>query len=303
MMSRHLSRRTRIAVALAILVVGTVGFSVLAAPGAVDNTAEVSERAVRGPASSEGSRFSEDFSGNGGLDRFRTGIYHRDENLVAETSWQGDHDQSCGAPTTSRTIRRDDPDASFYVCRDHLMTAVGDTAGYSTAFFTPTKSFADISSVSWSVNVTDLGGRQWWEVAVLAADDPDLVAIDWLSPDPSGLPSYPADAVVMGNGPFGGDLRLTAGGETINPTGFRSMCGSSGLDPEGCASKMVRRPFTLTDNGNGTVSLEMFGETYTVAGSFPDGDLKVVFKDHNYTPDKDGVPIGHTWHWDDIAIS
>ena len=30
--------------------------------------------------------------------------------------------------------------------------------------------------------------------------------------------------------------------------------------------------------------------------------FEVYFKDHNYTPDKDDVPVGYTWHWDNIRI-
>jgi hypothetical protein len=43
--------------------------------------------------------------------------------------------------------------------------------------------------------------------------------------------------------------------------------------------------------------------TQSFAGSFPDEPWRVVFKDHNYTPDKDAIPIGHTWHWDNIVIT
>ncbi len=41
----------------------------------------------------------------------------------------------------------------------------------------------------------------------------------------------------------------------------------------------------------------------TAPGSFPDGEVRVVFADHNYTPRKDLPPGGtFTWHWDDIQI-
>ena len=50
------------------------------------------------------------------------------------------------------------------------------------------------------------------------------------------------------------------------------------------------------------MTLVAFGDEFTFQGSFPDGDVNVVFKDHNYTPDKDGVPVGHTWHWDNVIV-
>ena len=92
-----------------------------------------------------------------------------------------------------------------------------------------------------------------------------------------------------------------ANGEDFNPLGLVSGVVRR-LDPEGCASKAIRRTFTITDNGNNTLTLKAFGQTYTFAGSFPTGGFNVVFKDHNYTPDKDGTPVGHTWHWDNIII-
>ena len=121
---------------------------------------------------------------------------------------------------------------------------------------------------------------------------------------PGGLPGYPTGSVVVGNGPFGGDFSVHANGEDVQPVGLDSRCGDPwALDPEGCASKAIRRTFTITDNGNNTLTLTAFGQTYTFAGSFPAGGFNVVFKDHNYTPDKDGTPVGHTWHWDNIIIS
>ena len=47
------------------------------------------------------------------------------------------------------------------------MTSIGDTSGYSTGWFAPTRSFSNARTVSWDVNVTDLKGRQWWEVMVV----------------------------------------------------------------------------------------------------------------------------------------
>jgi hypothetical protein len=45
-------------------------------------------------------QFVETFTGNSGFERFDWGIYHRDEFLVADTSWSADHDLNCGSPDT-----------------------------------------------------------------------------------------------------------------------------------------------------------------------------------------------------------
>ena len=52
---------------------------------------------------------------------------------------------------------------------------------------------------------------------------------------------------------------------------------------------------------------DMTTESFYAEGSFPDGAVKVVFQDHNYTPTKSdngvgGWPIGFTWHWDEIVV-
>jgi hypothetical protein len=137
---------------------------------------------------SPGVNFVETFDDNRGLERFDHGIYHRDGVMIAQTSWSGDHDAACGPPETQRDVRRDVVDESFYLCRDHLMTSIGDTSGYSTGWFSPKQTFLGATEVSWDVNVTDLGVRQWWEVAIVPASFrsgvdacPVCSAVDWLS--------------------------------------------------------------------------------------------------------------------------
>ena len=246
--------------------------------------------------------FLETFTGNTGLQRFDTGVYHRDDFMVATTTWAGDHDESCGDPTTQRTIHRDRPDESFYVCRDHLMTSVGDTSGYSIAWFSPKETFhsGSTTQVSFDVNVTDLGKRQWWEVSIVPSGAPFLATVDFVSIAAS-IDTYDPQSIVVGNGPYGNDGNIVTEGIRRKPLGYQKICGDFAVDPEACASKMIRRTFTITDNQNGTITFDYLGGRYTYPGEFPD-DFRVYFKDHNYTPDKDGVPVGHTWHWDNTSI-
>ncbi len=269
-----------------------------------------------------GPGFLEQFTGDTGLDRFRTGVYHRnlgaqergaapevwgDGNAMHGGTWTGDHDRNCGPPDTQRTIesswtggRADfSLDDLVYTCRDHVMTTMGDVDGYSIVWFSPDTTFSGtaIRTVAWDVNVTDLGGRQWWEVSIVPAGTEFLATVDWLA-GTANIGTYHPEAIVVGNGPFGRDVSIVTGGEDRAERGQR-VCD---LDPEGCGSKMIRRAFSVTDNRDGTITVDygaMF--TQTVAGSLPPS-FEVYFKDHNYTPDKDGVPIGHTWHWDNVFI-
>jgi hypothetical protein len=257
-----------------------------------------------------GAGFVETFEANVGLDRFSTGIYHRGDALggppwPGASTWNGDHDLACGDPTTSqRTIRRSEKSESFYLCRDHLMTSIGDTDGYSTGYFEPQQIFSDVTTVSWDVNITDLGSRQWWEVSIVPATFesgvaacPHCSATDWIA-STAGLPAFPRNSIVVGNASRG--YQVWTDGVDRNVLPHWQLSNDA---PDATASKATRLPFSITDNRDGTITVDFGGlRTFTVPGAFPEDGFRVVFKDHNYTPDKDGVPIGYTWHWDNIAV-
>jgi hypothetical protein len=279
---------------------------------------------TQAPATS--SDFVEDFAGNAGLDRFKIEVYHR--NIGQQTlgqpptiwnagadhggSWTADHDLACGAPETQRPLSSSRTDFRVaelvYVCRDHVMSTMGDVDGYSIVSFSPDQTFtaATTDRVSWDVNVTDLGGRQWWEVVIVPLNEPHLATIDWMA-SVAQIASYGPGTIAVANGPTGGNLAVTTQGVTRNPYGWHGICTNVwGSDPEGCAAKHIRRPFTVVDNRNGTVSVSYLGQTWTYPGAFPN-EFRVYFKDHNYTPDKDdkcpgGTCPGYTWHWDNIAV-
>lgn len=279
--------------------------------GVVPPAAETPEApAVEGATSDGGGGFVETFDAGTGLERFDTGIYHRDEIMMATMEWSADHDHDCGDPGTQRTIHRDEVPDSFYMCRDHVMTSIGDTAGYSTGWFSPQQVFTTETQVSWDVNVTNLLARKWWEVAIIPTSFdsgvpscPHCSVIEWLSPDPSGLPPTPEGAIVVGNGPFGNDVNISYNGSRY--TDGRHTCGQPGDLFEangGCASKAMRLPFSITEL-DGQITVDYGGVyTETFPGTFPD-EFVVVFKDHNYTPNKDGEPVGQTWHWDSVSIT
>lgn len=264
--------------------------------------------------------FVEVFDGNAGLDRFRSGVFHRDVDgagfalgEAGERTWAGDHAPApqahdhehqegdaddCGPPETPRELDKADRGSAVYVCREHLMTSMGDVDFYSIVWFSPDAVFDDQDTVAWEVNSTYLGERQWVEVMIAGADDPDLTCAEGL---PCDVDPYPPDAVVIGiGGPWGSGVKVDGSNEH---TTWQPLCGGEyALDPEGCGSKRIRRPWSLTDHRDGTMTLRFIDHEWVVPGGFPEAPWKVVFKDHNYTPDKDGAVAGHTWHWDDIAV-
>ena len=74
--------------------------------------------------------------------------------------------------------------------------------------------------------------------------------------------------------------------------------------------KATRFQHCMIDDGNGTVRVTQARpdgttRTRTFRGSFPDGQVRVVFEDDMYDPPK---RAGYrtdtlTWHWDNIQIA
>ncbi|MFW2336130.1 hypothetical protein, partial [Ilumatobacter sp.] len=248
------------------------------------------------------------FDNNSGLGAFDTYVFHREGG---SGEWVGDHDRSCGPPDPGRSIvvpfKRVGVSAAteeIYLCRDHLMTSMESVSSYSIVGFSPDQVFnrSESSVVSWDVNVTDLGDRQWWEVVVIPAGTSHVVCHPHIV-DPCGadlVDEYAPGSAMFGIGPY---AEFQVVGDQVNRFGGDNPCGSFSSDPEGCASKKIRRRFTMTDNFNGTITIDYpeAGRSWTVDGSFPER-FEVVFKDHNYTPEKDNNPPGFTWHWDNIVV-
>jgi hypothetical protein len=181
------------------------------------------------------------------------------------------------------------------------MSSMGDVDGYSITWFSPAHSFRGgfHKSVSWDVNVTDLGGRQWWEVSIVPVGA-KFPATGHSLAGTANVSEYDTGAIVIGSSP-GSGVNITT--NRINRyQDWRPLCGRHGLDPKGCESKMIRRPFSVSDNQNGSVTVG-YGNilSITVPGVFP-REFEVYFEGHGYTPDKDAKPVGHTWHWDSIRV-
>jgi RTX calcium-binding nonapeptide repeat (4 copies) len=284
------------------------------------------------PTNPAGVAFSADFTGDTGLERFRRGAFHRERDAfqpprpdwVSDTPWQADHDNrlaDCGDPTTNHhPVQARDSSMSFhdldltYVCRGHLMSTMGDVSGYSVTWFSPNQSFSSINEVCFdaSINGGLTGDRQWWEVAVQPVNTADVSAIEWLA-GTANLPSYgDVGATVLSFGP-------------ANPHYYRisvrdiSDEGVGGGDSTAYNDMRIRRAHCFTDNKNGTLRFQSWVRNAdgtlgtrlnddTVSGSFPAGNLKVVFKDHAYTPVKscwqfpDSICASYTFHWDNIVV-
>jgi hypothetical protein len=280
------------------------------------------------------------------MSRFEFDIDHRDEVILTDDSWPGDHEITgpndlCGPPEDKRTVTRGERETDFndewiYRCvpggdlsKAHIMTSIGDTAGYSIGAFSPAQVFNDVSEIRWDVNITDLGGRQWIEVALIPAavfDFQYLPCQGWL---PCNSSTYD-ELGAVGFGWTGNNAEVAriltpefpngdewdvydsqnAPCSTTSGYCFGVGWGGDGMQgsEEARNSVAIRRTNIVRDNGDGTLtwSIEQADGSFydlTHPTSFPDGPVRVVFKDHNYTPTKSQSPdITFTWHWDNITI-
>lgn len=305
----------------------------------VERPVEVFAEPAPAPAAdAAGVVFREDFTDPDSLERLQYDISHRDDFVVSMTEWPGDHvptgeDDECSGPDESRLVTRGENDVFndewIYRCvpggdlsKAHIMTSIGDTSGYSIGSFTPAMTFEHVREVRWSINVTDLGGRQFTEVKVIPADVFDFQNLPCV-PDLPCDTDHHDELGAVGASTFGQELSI---GTPEWPHGFRQdrytgvLCHletdgfcfaddfRDGVDPA-IGEVRTRREHYFRDNGDGTLT---FGaampdgtfHTLTGPGSFPEGPVRVVFSDHSYTPNKDLGPLGerYTWHWDDLEI-
>lgn len=263
--------------------------------------------------------FFEDFSGSGSMGRFDIGLYHRDDHVVDDTNWFGDHASTgpgdlCGAPEERRQIARGDRNSGFnndwiYRCvpggdlgKAHMMTAIGDTSGYSIGAFAPSQSFTGVREVRWDVNLTDLGLRQFTEIKIIPSGRFDFQALPCAKDLPCNTPEV-GELGAVAVSFFNHKLHIHNGSSLmVDDDEWFDMYGG---DPA-LSSIRTRRTMFFRDNGNNTLTYGVERENgsfheMTVSGRFPSGAVRVVFGDHNYTPNKGG-PSSFTWHWDNIEV-
>jgi hypothetical protein len=292
----------------------------------------------------QGTPFVEEFVDPNSMARFEIGLFHRDDELGGQDEWMGDHtitgpDDLCGPPTEKRIVARGERESGFndewvYRCipggdldKAHVMTSIGHTSGYSIGAFSPAQEFTNVREVRWDVNQTDLGDRQWTEVAIIPASKFDMqklpcttdVPCDTTTHDELGSvgTQWAGQRARRINTPEQPGGYLEAGGDLgyrcdTCPYAPSSRFGEAyGVGDPALTSLVIRRENFFRDNGDGTLTwgfqLEDGSfEEFTAPGSFPTGPVRVVFKDHNYTPLKSPATLlpetTFTWHWDNIQI-
>lgn len=292
------------------------------------------------PPVQPGRSFVESFDTPAALGRFEFAVHHRSDHdrgvdpannhKLSTDPWNGDHDTSCGGAGTARTLSAQNRADSVYWCREHLMTSMGHVDGYSTIAFSPDQSFDTVTRVCWDVNQTDMGGRQWIVVVVhpdfehggmrdrngeyqLAQGTANIDGVDRTGTLPT------PESVAFRLGGRYGHLNVLSGGTPVDPARFSNGNRYGGQLPnaEALGSRAIRRTMCVTDNGDGTTTVEVQRDQDTWSTVVPVSlarDARVVFEDHTYTPLKDpktcasvqpalaGTGCTFTWHWDNIIV-
>jgi len=244
--------------------------------------------------------------------------------------YPADHDEECAGPDpdvnplpqhdvqTVQTSNGDRPDESFFVCKNHMMSSMGEVEAYSLSSFWPRQEFdfSDGGVLEFDVNI-NLGhtNRHWWEVLIAPRDQLKVAA----GPVDAAIDEkYPNDRIVFD---FQRNVRrIKVGTGALAPDGWIAnerqfleydwaywdelYPGDEALDDRRIRRTMrIRlRPEQITwsiETEDG--SFDDF--TVEVPDGLPFDRGLVLFKTHAYTPVFSGGNLDtYTFHWDNIRF-
>ncbi|MCP4424509.1 MAG: hypothetical protein GY803_08465 [Chloroflexi bacterium] len=246
------------------------------------------------------------------------------EHFQVFDPYLADHADNCAGPnpdvsplpqhwvTTTHENNGRNPDESFFICKNHMMSSMGDVSAYTVTAFWPRQEF-DFSEggiLEFDVNINDGHTRTWFEVLIAPRSELKVGSAHvWLPIDET----YPKDRILF---------EFMSSQRTI-------QVGSGGVDPDGIIvekadwqnwrteypndpandDRRIRRTMQIHFANDQLVwSIEKEDgsfDDYTVAvpGGLPFTRGLVVFKTHAYTPEKDGNFNNYTFHWDNIRFT
>ncbi len=240
-------------------------------------------------------------------------------------TFPADHDEDCtfdGTNAMQHTVSTDhrnnslNPDQSFYICNNHMMSSMGEVEGYSVTTFWPRQEFdfASGGTLEWDVNL-NTQSRNWYEVVIMPRNQFHI------APAIASLPideNYPKDRIVLRFGSPDGGERLIAvsnqapsGGEDNDrnrSNEWNTWKNAYPSDPANTDRRIRRKNRLTIENNRLTWGIQKQDGTFDnavldVPQGLPFTRGLVEFKTHAYTPDKDEIHHRHTFHWDNIRFS
>ena len=250
---------------------------------------------------------------------------HPAEHFRVFDMYPADHGVDCAGPdpntsplpqhvtNTSHTSNSTNPDPGFFICKNHMMSSMGDVEAYSVTSFWPRQefNFDQGGILEFDVNINDNHSRIWFEVMITPRSELKVGAA------PESLPideTYPADRIVLQYF-FDNIRKIHIGTGAIDPEGilveevdwhdWRYLYPNDPANDD----RRIRRTMRITLEQNQIVwSIEKEDGSFddfavTVPGGLPFSQGLVVFKTHAYTPEKDGNVDAYTFHWDNIRFT
>jgi hypothetical protein len=250
---------------------------------------------------------------------------HPKEHFKVFDTYLADHGDDCVGPDpsvyplpqhevrTSHLSNGRSPDESFFICKNHMMSSMGEVEGYSVTAFWPRQEF-DFSQggvLEFDVNINDNHPRSWFEVLIVPRSQLKVgAAHEWLPIDET----YSKDRIVFDFG-SASTRYVQVGTGAIDPNGiiveekeFESWRDYYPNDPAN-NDRRIRRTMRITlSEYQITWSIEkengMFNDfKVDIPGGLPFTRGLVLFKTHAYTPQKDGNMNNYTFHWDNIRFT
>ncbi|MFK7996644.1 MAG: hypothetical protein AB8B87_21080 [Granulosicoccus sp.] len=243
--------------------------------------------------------------------------------------YPADHDQSCAGPDplivptrqhqvyTTQNSNGQNPDQSFYVCKHHMMSSMGEVGPYSVSAFWPRQEFdfADGGILGFDVNVNEgHSQRHWWEIMIVPREQLKVGA----GPVDSAIDeTYPVDRIVLDFRHLVRRIKVGAGalapdGWLVNEREFGQYDWAywGALHPydPALADRRIRRTMRIILRNNrihwGIRTHEGSWDMFSVPipGGLPFHRGLVVFKTHAYTPYKQNNFDTYTFHWDNILF-
>lgn len=245
--------------------------------------------------------------------------------------YPADHAEDCTGPnpaivplpqhsvSTTQDSNSINPDPSFFICKNHMMSSMGEVAAYSNTVFWPRQEF-DFSEggvLEFDVNMNEgHTQRHWWEILISPrqqikfASAPRASAVD---------ETYPKDRIVLD---FRENVRqIRVGKNDFAPEGwqvenrhfdqydFYRWRQNYPLDPA-LDDRRIRRTMRIEFKANQIIwgieteqgSFDQF--VVDIPGGLPFKRGLVQFKTHAYTPAGSGNNFDlYTFHWDNIRFS
>ncbi len=243
--------------------------------------------------------------------------------------YPADHANNCAGPNpdvsplpqhmvqTRQNNNGEQIDESFFICKNHMMTALGEVDPYSVSAFWPKQefNFSDGGVLEFEININEgHTERSWWEVMITPRDQLKVGA----GPVDSAIDeTYPNDRIVLDFRRLARTIKVGTGelapnGWLVNETergqwDWRWWSTAYPDDPA-IADRRVRRTMRIQLEQNRiTWGIETadgsFDEmTVDVPGGLPFDQGLVLFKTHAYTPHKTSNFDTYTFHWDNIRF-